>query len=64
MLMNAAGVSQDRGLRALARAPETVRELCRWAGLQTLEMAVQRGLPEERARPVERLLRRGEGGNG
>ncbi|HSW48552.1 MAG TPA: DUF2520 domain-containing protein [Bryobacteraceae bacterium] len=51
-------------MRALARGPETVRELYRWAGLHALDMAVRRGLPEERARPVEELLRGGEGENG
>jgi predicted short-subunit dehydrogenase-like oxidoreductase (DUF2520 family) len=50
-------------MRALARAPETVRELYRWAGLHALDVAVQRGLPPESARPVEKLLRGGGGEN-
>jgi predicted short-subunit dehydrogenase-like oxidoreductase (DUF2520 family) len=51
-------------LRALARAPETVRQLYRWAGLHALDVAVRRGLPAASARPVEKLLRGGEGENG
>ncbi len=51
-------------VRALEGAPESVRELYRWAGLHALDMAVRRGLSEERARLVERCLREGEGGNG
>jgi predicted short-subunit dehydrogenase-like oxidoreductase (DUF2520 family) len=50
--------------RALAREPETVRELYRWAGLHALDMAVRRGLAEETASLVEKLLRGGEGENG
>jgi len=103
MLMDAAGVSQDKALRALgplveasatnalrlgpvealtgpvqrgdlltlkghmralAGAPESVRELYRWAGLHALDIAVRRGLPRERALLVEKLLREGEGGDG
>ncbi|MFB3779382.1 MAG: Rossmann-like and DUF2520 domain-containing protein [Bryobacteraceae bacterium] len=50
--------------RALACQPETVRELYRWAGLHALDMAVRRGLSEETARLVEKLLRGGGGENG
>jgi predicted short-subunit dehydrogenase-like oxidoreductase (DUF2520 family) len=51
-------------MRALAGVPESVRELYRWAGLHTLEVAVRCGLSRERARQVEKLLREGEGGDG
>ncbi len=51
-------------MRALHSAPESVRELYRWAGLHALQLAVRRGLPLERALLLERLLREGEGGNG
>ena len=51
-------------MRALARAPETVRELYRSAGLHALDVAVQRGLPPGSARQVEKLLREGGGENG
>ena len=50
-------------MQALAGAPESVRELYRWAGLHALGIAVRRGLPRERALLVEELLREGEGGN-
>jgi predicted short-subunit dehydrogenase-like oxidoreductase (DUF2520 family) len=44
-------------LAALADAPGNVRELYRAAGLHVLDMARRRGLPDERARTIESLLR-------
>ena len=44
-------------LAALADAPGNVRELYRAAGLHVLDMARRRGLPDERARAIESLLR-------
>jgi predicted short-subunit dehydrogenase-like oxidoreductase (DUF2520 family) len=51
-------------LGALASVPERVRGLYRSAGLHALDLAVRRGLAKDRARLIEELLRRGEGGNG
>jgi predicted short-subunit dehydrogenase-like oxidoreductase (DUF2520 family) len=51
-------------VRALAAAPASVRELYCAAGLHALDIAVRRGLPKDRARLIEKLLREGEGGNG
>ena len=45
-------------LRALASMPETIRELYRSAGLETLRLARVRGLSEEKARELEALLRK------
>jgi predicted short-subunit dehydrogenase-like oxidoreductase (DUF2520 family) len=47
-------------LRALAGAPESVRVLYRAAGLHTAGLAVRGGLPPERARLIEDLLKEGE----
>jgi predicted short-subunit dehydrogenase-like oxidoreductase (DUF2520 family) len=41
----------------LERAPERIRELYRAAGWQALEIALRRGLSQERAADIERLLR-------
>jgi len=46
-----------RHLAALERAPASVAGLYRAAGLQTLTIARRRGLPEDTARRIERLLR-------
>jgi len=49
-----------RNLAALAKAPPAVESLYRAAGLATLELARQRGLPELAAGVIEKLLRKGE----
>jgi predicted short-subunit dehydrogenase-like oxidoreductase (DUF2520 family) len=50
----------SRHLAALARTPEAVASLYRAAGLAALEIACQRGLPENKAQRMEALLRKGE----
>jgi len=47
-------------LAALAKAPLAVANLYRAAGLETLEIARRRGLPETEAYLMEALLRKGE----
>ncbi len=51
-------------LRALAAAPETVRDLYRSAGLHALNIAARRGLDPDRARRIKRLLQEGVAENG
>jgi len=47
-------------LAALRKAPPVVDSLYRAAGLATLEIARQRGLPEAQAGAIQELLRKGE----